>query len=65
MELQGFKDILDSLKNKSFREKQLRTAGVISEYVKQKHNIDLVVVRGLSVEIYTEGGYSTQDIDFV
>lgn len=65
MELQGFKDILDSLKNKSFREKQLRTAGVISEYVKQTHNIDLIVVGGLSVEIYTEGGYSTQDIDFV
>lgn len=46
-------------------EKHFRTAGVITEYVKEKINITLIVVGGLSVEVYTEGGYMTNDIDFV
>lgn len=46
-------------------DKLIRVAGVITDYVKVHYGIDLIIVGGLSVEIYTEGGYTTQDIDFV
>jgi len=43
----------------------IQAAGIISEYIKNAYDIDLIVVGGLSVEVYTGGGYMTQDIDFV
>lgn len=46
-------------------DKLFRVAGIVAEYIKLKYNIRLTVVGGLSVEIYTKGGYATQDIDFV
>lgn len=46
-------------------ERQKIAAGIIADYVKKAYGIDLVVVGGLSVEIYTDGGYMTQDIDYV
>lgn len=63
--LDQYKSILMDLEGKSLREKNMRVAGIITEYVREKHNINLIVVGGLSVEIYTDGGYTTQDIDFV
>lgn len=65
MELNAYLQILEQLKDEPFREKQLRAAGIITDYVKKKTGIDLIVVGGLSVELYTDGGYATQDIDFV
>lgn len=49
----------------TLKEKNFRIAGVITEYVKAKIGVRLIIVGGLSVEIYTEGGYMTRDIDFV
>lgn len=43
----------------------IEAAGIISDYNKKVYDIDLIVVGGLAVEIYTDGGYMTQDIDFV
>ncbi|WP_208559041.1 DUF6036 family nucleotidyltransferase [Marinilactibacillus kalidii] len=43
----------------------IQAAGIISDYVKRAYDIDLIVVGGLSVEVYTKGGYMTQDIDFI
>lgn len=43
----------------------IRAAGIISDYIKKKYDLDLTVVGGLSVEVYSGGGYTTQDIDFV
>lgn len=63
--LDQYKDILKKLEGKPLREKNLRVAGIVTNYVKEKHGISLVVVGGLSVEFYTDGGYATQDIDFV
>ena len=60
-----YKEILQNLEGKTLREKNIRVAGVITDYVKKKHDIDLIVVGGLSVEFYTSGGYTTEDIDFV
>lgn len=59
--------VLDELKSvpDTNTDKLIRVAGVITEYVKENYDIDLIVVGGLSVEIYTGGGYTTQDIDFV
>lgn len=59
--------VLDELKSvpDANTDKLIRVAGVITEYVKEAYNIELIVVGGLSVEIYTDGGYTTQDIDFV
>lgn len=59
--------VLDELKSMpdANTDKLIRVAGVITEYVKEAYNIELIVVGGLSVEIYTDGGYTTQDIDFV
>ena len=65
LNLNIYKEILQNLEGKTLREKNIRVAGVITDYVKKKHDIDLIVVGGLSVEFYTGGGYTTEDIDFV
>jgi len=67
MNKERYVSVLDELKSvpDTNTDKLIRVAGVITEYVKESKNIDLIVVGGLSVEIYTEGGYTTQDIDFV
>lgn len=53
--------VLDELKSMpdANTDKLIRVAGVITEYVKEAYNIELIVVGGLSVEIYTDGGYTT------
>lgn len=65
MDLEGFIVLLESLKDLPVKEKSFRVAGIISEYVMKKKGIYLIIVGGLSVEIYTDGGYMTKDIDFV
>lgn len=67
MNVNNYLTVLDELKSvpDTNTDKLIRVAGVITEYVKEAYDIDLIVVGGLSVEIYTEGGYTTQDIDFV
>lgn len=67
MNVNNYLTVLDKLKSvpDTNTDKLIRVAGVITGYVKEAYDIDLIVVGGLSVEIYTEGGYTTQDIDFV
>lgn len=68
MDREKANEILDEIavdKNLGTADKHFRTAGVITEYVKEKIGINLIVVGGLSVEVYTEGSYMTNDIDFV
>jgi hypothetical protein len=57
------KKLLD-LKNKNRFERMLQTAAVITQLLEQQ-GIRPVIVGGLSVEIYSMSGYTTQDIDFV
>lgn len=68
MNLQEARSIIQDIamnKEISTVEKHTRTAGVITSYVKEKINVTLIVVGGLSVEMYTQGNYMTNDIDFV
>lgn len=68
MNLQEARSIIQDIamnKEISTVEKHTRTAGVITSYVKEKINVTLIVVGGLSVEMYTQGKYMTNDIDFV
>lgn len=67
MSVNNYLDVLDELKSvpDTNTDKLMRVAGVITDYVKEIYDIGLIVVGGLSVEIYTDGGYTTQDIDFV
>ena len=57
---------LAQLKDLPLAEKNIRVAGIVTEYIESKHpNIHMIVVGGLSVEYYTTGQYATVDIDFV
>jgi len=67
IDVRKYTEMLEQLKDVPDKgeDKLIRVAGIIADYVKKKCGIQLTVVGGLSVEIYTEGGYTTQDIDFV
>lgn len=62
--MQKAKEALEQLHDKSKFEKLIQTAAIITELL-LPHNIRPIIVGGLSVEIYTLNGYTTQDIDFV
>jgi predicted nucleotidyltransferase len=62
--IQDAKNFLQQLKDKDKFEKMLFTAAIITEQLEQ-HGIKPIIVGGLSVEIYTMSGYTTQDLDFV
>lgn len=64
--IEQYKEKLAHLKDLPLAEKNIRVAGLVTEYIENKHpNILLIVVGGLSVEYYTTGQYATADIDFV
>lgn len=65
MDLSRYRRIMGEIRDLPLREKNIRMAGIITDYVWKKKHISLTVVGGLSVEFYTQGGYATQDIDFV
>lgn len=58
------KNALLQLKNETKFEKMLQTAAIITDILLE-YEIRPIIVGGLSVEIYTMGGYTTYDIDFV
>ncbi|WP_245742670.1 hypothetical protein [Fontibacillus panacisegetis] len=62
--MQKAKEALEQLHDKSKFEKLIQTAAIITELL-LPHDIRPIIVGGLSVEIYTLNGYTTQDIDFV
>lgn len=64
MNIQEAKASLLQLKNKNKFEKMLHTAAILTDLLDQ-HGIKPIIVGGLSVEIYTMNGYTTQDLDFV
>lgn len=45
--------------------RNLRMAAIINDYLNHAANAEIIVTGGLSVEFYTNGGYTTQDIDFI
>lgn len=47
------------------RKRNIRMAGIISDYLKNISGRELIVTGGLSVEFHTEGHYTTQDIDLI
>jgi len=55
---------LEGLAHKDKFEKLLHTAAILTDVLLQ-HDIQPIVVEGLSVEVFTLSGYSTEDIDFV
>lgn len=62
--IQEAKQLLHQLKDKSTFEKMLLSAAIVTEQLEQ-YGIKPIIVGGLSVEIYTMSGYTTQDIDLV
>lgn len=62
--IQSAKEALEQLHDRSKFEKLIHTAAIITELL-LPHGIRPIIVGGLSVEIYTLSGYTTQDIDFV
>ncbi|OUL09459.1 hypothetical protein B0533_04650 [Sedimentibacter sp. SX930] len=47
------------------RDRNIRVAGIIRDYLAKKYHAEVIVTGGLSVEYYTDGGYTTQDIDMI
>jgi len=64
LSIQEANEALARLANKEKFEKMLHSAAIITDVLMQQ-NIKPIIVGGLSVEIYTLSGYSTEDIDFV
>jgi hypothetical protein len=64
LSLEEAKQELYDLKGQGKFERMLYTAAILTELLMQ-HNIKPIIVGGLSVEIYTMNGYTTQDIDFI
>ncbi len=64
MKIDEAKRQLSSLDRDNKYETMIKTASIITKML-EKHNIKPIIVGGLSVEIYTQGDYSTRDIDFV
>jgi hypothetical protein len=61
-----YKEKLLKLKGLPLPEKNIRAAGIITEYVERKDpRLKLIDVGGLSVEYYTTGQYATADIDIM
>ncbi|WP_125764303.1 hypothetical protein [Companilactobacillus hulinensis] len=52
-------------KRDNTRHRNIRMAGIINDYLHKKFDKYVIVTGGLSVEYYTQGNYTTQDIDFV
>lgn len=64
MKIEEAKRRLSSLDKKNKYETMIKTAAIITKML-EKYSIKPIVVGGLSVEIYTQGNYTTRDIDFV
>lgn len=61
-----YKERLAHLKGLPLVDKNIRVAGIVTEFIESKHpNVQMIVVGGLSVEYYTTGQYATVDINFV
>jgi hypothetical protein len=64
LSIQEANKALSELVDKDKFERLLQSAAIITDLLMQ-HGIKPIIVGGLSVEIYTLSGYSTEDIDFV
>jgi hypothetical protein len=58
------KEAILQLKDKNKFDKMLHTAAILTDIL-MNYEIKPIIVGGLSVEIYTMNGYTTQDLDFV
>jgi hypothetical protein len=70
--MEQYKKQLNNLKSLPLAEKNIRVAGIVSDYysklLKSKNvraKDELIIVGGLSMEYYTAGSYATADIDVV
>lgn len=45
--------------------RNIRMAAIINDYLQVISGSTIIVTGGLSIEFYTKGGYTTQDIDFI
>ncbi|WP_433945048.1 DUF6036 family nucleotidyltransferase [Paenibacillus sp. SN-8-1] len=62
--IQDAKQALEQLFQKDKFDRMLHTAAILTELL-LPHGVRPIIVGGLSVEIYTLSGYTTQDIDLV
>ena len=46
-------------------EKRIKAAAIVNTFLAEEFGIEAILVGGLATEVYTEGGYRTQDIDMV
>ena len=47
------------------RNRNMRMAGIINDYLLHECGCEIIITGGLSVEFYTDGQYTTQDIDII
>jgi hypothetical protein len=62
--IQEAKSALTALSGRDKFERMLHTAAILTDLLMER-GIKPIIVGGLSVEIYTMNGYTTQDLDFV